>query len=148
MQLADTHTHLYLPDFESDRKAVIFRAVDLGVNTFLLPNIDRSSIRSMLELRDLYPNYCYPMMGLHPNAVRPGFRPELKEVRKQLYKSKYYAVGEIGIDLYRGLKYQKEQVHVFRTQVELALELNLPVVIHSRDSFDLIVKILKEYNDP
>ncbi len=148
MQLVDTHTHLYLSEFNPDRDEVILRAIDRGVKKFLLPNIDSSSIADMLELTTRYPDHCYPMMGLHPTSVKEDYLSELVVVRKELENKQFCAIGEIGIDLYWDKTYKKEQMDAFRQQVDLALAHDLPLVIHSRNSFDLIATILEAYNNP
>jgi len=146
MHLIDTHTHLYLPEFDDDRDDVISRAIGMGVNKFLLPNIDSSSIKAMLNLADRNPGICFPMMGLHPTSVKANYRSELEIVQDHLKRRKYYAIGEVGIDLYWDKTFKHEQIVSFREQVNISLELNLPLVIHSRNSIDLIISILKDYN--
>jgi len=148
MQLVDTHTHLYLNEFIPDRDDVIMRAIDCGVEKFFLPNIDSSSIAEMLKLVTRYPDHCFPMMGLHPTSVKENYLSELAVVRRELENKRFYAVGEVGIDLYRDKTYEKEQIDAFHQQVNLALAHDLPLVIHSRNSFDLIVTILEEYDNP
>ena len=147
MHLVDTHTHLYLPEFDPDRDEVISRAIELGVDKFFLPNIDRSSIDAMLNLADLYPGNCYPMMGLHPTSVKANYRSELEAVQEHLEHRNYYAIGEVGIDLYWDKTFENEQIISFQEQVNISLKKRLPLVIHSRDSIDLIISILKECNN-
>jgi TatD DNase family protein len=148
MHLVDTHTHLYLPEFNPDRDEVILRAIDQGVEKFFLPNIDSASMDSMLELAGRYPEHCFPMIGLHPTSVKGNYLSELEVVQNQLQKKSFYAIGEVGIDLYWDKTHETEQIIVFKEQVNLALKYSLPLVIHSRNSFNLIVSILKEYNSP
>jgi TatD DNase family protein len=143
----DTHTHLFLEEFNHDRDEVLNRALHNDVGMFFLPNINQYSIRPMLELADQYPENCYPMIGLHPNCVQSDRTSELQIVRDWLNKRKFYAIGETGIDLYRNQSMLKEQREAFIFQIRLAKEFNLPVVIHSRESFDEIFDIMDKEND-
>lgn len=145
MYLVDTHTHLYLPEFDHDRDEVIQRAVDQGITKFFLPNIDSTSVKGLMDLTEKYPDHCFPMMGLHPTSVKTSFRSELQTVADLLPKHGFYAVGETGIDLYWDETYVNEQIIAFKKQTELAIENKLPLVIHSRNSFDLIADILEEF---
>ncbi len=147
MVLTDTHTHLYASEFDTDREKVIKRAIDGGVNRLFLPNIDSSSIKGMLNLLEKYPLYCFPMMGLHPCSVKENYLDELKIVEEYLSKKevKFYALGEIGLDLYWDTTFFEQQKTAFRYQVELALKYNLPIVIHVRKAFNETIQILKEY---
>jgi TatD DNase family protein len=146
MFLIDTHTHLYLEEFDNDRTEVINRAIENDVRYMLLPNIDSSSTEPMLNLCDLFPGNCFPMMGLHPTSVKENYQDELKKVEELLKKRKFYGIGETGIDLYWDKTFIEEQKIAFSRQVELAKEYNLPIVIHSRDSFDEIYEILLKLN--
>jgi TatD DNase family protein len=143
----DTHAHLYLPEFEADRDKVIERAVDRGVKKILLPNIDRSSIDPMNILADRFPGVCYAMMGLHPTSVKADFADELQIMEYELKKRPYCAIGEIGIDLYWDKQHIKEQSLAFTRQLDMALQYELPVVIHARESFAEILEILEDYRD-
>ncbi len=149
MIFADTHTHLYLNAFDEDRDASVTRAIDAGVTTMVLPNIDSSSIAPMLALCDRFPENCFPMMGLHPTSVKENYREELRKVEDALDKREYIAIGEIGIDLYWDKSFFNEQKEAFTTQLEIALDLDLPVAIHTRESMDETLEILgrKEYRD-
>lgn len=149
MIYTDTHTHLYLNAFDEDRDAAVSRAVAAGVTTMLLPNIDSSSIAPMLALCDRFPDNCLPMMGLHPTSVKENYREELKNVEDALDKREFIAIGEIGIDLYWDKSFFNEQKEAFTTQLEIALDLDLPVAIHTRESMDETLEILgrKEYQD-
>jgi TatD DNase family protein len=143
----DTHAHLYLPEFDADRKSVVETAVYRGVKRILLPNIDGTTIEPMNNLAEEFPGVCYPMMGLHPTSVKENFREELDRVEKELSRKVYCAVGEIGIDLYWDKTYLKEQNIAFSAQLDLALKYNLPVAIHARESFDEILDILNGYRN-
>jgi TatD DNase family protein len=147
MILTDTHTHLYLDAFNEDRDQVINRAIDLGVRYMLLPNINNESISPMLELCKSYPDNIFPMMGLHPTDVKPDFRHELKIVEAWLVKRKFYAIGEIGIDLYWDKTFVQEQKIALHEQIALAKKHQLPIVLHSRDSFDEIFEVIGDATD-
>ncbi|HAF28283.1 MAG TPA: hydrolase TatD [Bacteroidales bacterium] len=147
MQLIDTHTHLFLPEFDSDRDQVILNAQQNGVEKVLLPNVDGSTINDLLKLVEKYPDYCYPMMGLHPTSVTEDYKEELKKTEIWLEKRKFIAIGEIGIDLYWDKTFKKQQEEAFRYQIDLAKKYDLPVVIHARDSFDEIFTIMDEIID-
>ena len=147
MDFIDTHAHLFLPEFDEDRFLVIERAINKGVRKMLLPNIDKYSIGSMLELCNTYPDYCYPMIGLHPTSVKDDFNDHLNEVEKYLETHNFVAIGEVGIDLYWDKTYLPQQCEAFIHQIGLAGKHSLPLVIHSRDSFAEIMQILrKQYN--
>lgn len=142
MLFTDTHIHLYASEFDSDRELLIEQAIAQGVKRFFLPNIDRSSVASMLSLEKKYPENCFAMMGLHPCSVKENWREELSLIEKQLSERSFAAVGEIGIDLYWDKTVVKEQEEAFKRQIELANQYKLPVVIHSRESFEEIYTIL------
>ncbi len=147
MTYTDTHTHIYSDKFKEDQDAMINRAIASGVSRMFMPNIDMDSVKGMHHLAEKYPNNCFPMMGLHPCDVKEDVAVVLSKMRKLLDEHKYVAVGEIGIDLYWDKSFQQEQEHAFRTQIEWAKELNLPIVIHCREAFDEILGILDELND-
>jgi len=148
MFLIDTHTHLYLEEFDSDRHEMVERAIQAGVDKMLLPNIDSGSIKGMLGLCQAFPENCFPMMGLHPTSVKENFEEELKNVDEWLEKQKFYAIGETGIDLYWDKTHQKEQELAFVHQINLAKKHNLPIVIHSRNSFDELFAVLESHIGP
>ncbi len=145
----DTHTHLFVDAFDRDRKEVVQRAIDHGVEALLLPNIDVDTIDKMNELANDFPNNCFPMMGIHPCDVKEDWENQLEIIKKELfsYPEKYIAVGEIGIDLYWDKTHIEEQKEVFKRQIKWAKELQKPIVIHARDSFDEIFEIVDELND-
>ena len=145
MKIIDTHNHIYLPEFDADRDEVIRRSVDAGVATVLMPNIDSSSVTPMLAAEERYPGVCLPMMGLHPTSVKENYRDELELVVSALREHKYYGIGETGIDLYWDKTFVKEQVISFRRQLELAEEYGLPVVIHSRESLEVIIEEIESF---
>jgi TatD DNase family protein len=145
----DTHTHLYLPEFDTDRDQSIARAADAGVSLMLLPNIDHTSWKPMEDACARFPENCFPMAGLHPTSVTPeSVADELAEVEKRLKNGTYVAVGEIGIDLYWDTTHLGLQEDAFRFQLQLAKKHALPVAIHVRKSFDEVWKILKKEAGP
>ena len=145
--LIDTHSHIYSTDFMHDLDEVIQRAYSNDVRKIILPNIDSSSVKNLLNLVDTYPHICFPLMGLHPTSINHDYQEELQVVEYWLKKRKFYGIGEIGIDLYWDKSFLDEQTHAFRFQLELARQYQLPVVIHVRDSFDEVYHILNELKD-
>jgi TatD DNase family protein len=146
MQFIDTHTHLYLPEFDTDRAEVVSRALDNGVTKMLLPNIDISSVDQMLSVADRYPELCSPMIGLHPTSVKSDYESQLSHLESLFTQHNYIAIGEIGIDLYWDKTFLEEQLLSFRRQIEFAIRKDLPVVIHSRDAFPQVFSVLEEFN--
>lgn len=144
--LIDTHSHIYSEEYNGETAEVIKRADDNGVNKIFLPNIDSSSIKMMLDLADRYPERCFPMIGLHPTSVKEDYREELELVEYWLKKRKFYGIGEIGIDLYWEDTFRKEQEYVFLKQLAYALAYDLPVSIHTRDSFELAIDCIEKAN--
>jgi TatD DNase family protein len=145
MNLIDTHTHLYLPEFDNDRDEAVKRATQNGVTNLLMPNIDMYSIEAMLSAEDRYSGICHPMIGLHPTSVKEDYPHQLNEIEKVSREHDFIAVGEIGIDLYWDKTFLIEQLGAFRRQIVLALSNDLPVVIHSREAFSEIFSVLDEF---
>lgn len=145
--LIDTHSHIYSTDFLHDLDEVIQRAYSNDVRKIILPNIDSSSVKNLLNLVDTYPHICIPLMGLHPTSVNHDYQEELQVVEYWVKKRKFYGIGEIGIDLYWDKSFLDEQTHAFRFQLDLARQNKLPVVIHVRDSFDEVYQVINEMND-
>ena len=143
----DTHTHLYSSQFDEDRDEAIQRALDAGVEKLLLPNVDHRSLEGMFALELKYPGVCYPMMGLHPCSVTENWEKELAQLKEWIDKRPFIAIGEIGMDLYWDKTFLKEQEEAFITQINWAKELQIPIVIHARDSFQEIYAILDQHND-
>ena len=144
MILTDTHTHLYSEAFDEDQGAMMNRAMDLGVERFFVPAIDSTYANRMYDLEKKYPKNVFLMMGLHPTYVKENFEDELAFVEEQFANRKFYAVGEIGIDLYWDKSFLKQQQEAFVHQIRLAKKYQLPIVIHSRESFDEIFEILEQ----
>jgi len=147
MLLIDTHTHLYLEQFDEDRASVMQNAIDASIGLMLLPNIDVKSIGPVKAMMETYPDYVHGMMGLHPCSVEANFEAELEIIGTELRNGGYVAVGEMGIDLYWEKKFLEQQKEAFKIQVEWAKELDLPVVLHVRDAFDETLDLLDELND-
>ncbi len=141
----DTHNHLYLEQFDQDRDEAVERALQAGVKYMLLPNVDEETSGPLLHLHQKYPENCLPMMGLHPTSVKPGFEKILETMKERFETVKFYAVGETGIDLYWDKTWFDLQVQSFRTQIEWAIDWDLPVVIHSRNSTSEIMDVLEQY---
>lgn len=146
--LVDTHSHIYTEDFSEDIADVIQRAYENGVRKIVLPNIDSSSVKRLLDLVEQYPQICFPLMGLHPTSVNEDYEEELQLVEFWLEKQKFYGIGEVGIDLYWDKTFVKEQTDAFRRQVRLAKKYDLPLVIHFRESFDEVMAVLQEEKEP
>ncbi len=143
----DTHTHLYVNAFDEDRSEVLQRAIEAGVELFLLPNIDVDTIDAMNQLVTDFPKNCFPMMGLHPGNVKEDWKEQLTKMETELIRGNYIAIGEIGMDLYWDKTFIEAQKEAFKIQVNWAKERKLPIVIHARDAFDEIFEILDELND-
>ena len=146
--ITDTHTHLYSEQFDLDRDQMIQRAIDAGVSRFFIPAIDSTCTQAMFDLEKNHPGHVFLMMGLHPTYVKDNYLEELQHVESELAKRKFYAVGEIGIDLFWDKTHLKEQQIAFRKQIQLAKQYRLPIVIHCRDAFDEIFQILEEEKSP
>lgn len=144
MKLIDTHNHIYLEEFDPEQDALIREAQESGIEALLLPNVDLDTIDRMHAICDRYPDYLYPMMGLHPTSVMADYAADLKTVESWFGKRSYCAVGEIGIDLYWDKTYRAQQIEVFEEQLRWSLDLNLPVAIHMREAFaDVMNSIYK-----
>ncbi len=139
----DTHTHLYEEQLNLDETEMIERALDAGVTKMYMPNCDSGTIESMMRIAKTWPANCYPMMGLHPCYVKDNYKDELAIVADWLSKDKFYAVGEIGLDYYWDLTHTEQQKEAFAYQIDLALQYNLPIVIHSRESTQDCIDIVR-----
>ncbi|WP_040574472.1 TatD family hydrolase [Pontibacter sp. BAB1700] len=147
MTLVDSHAHIYSEQFKQDREEALARALAEGVEKIYMPNIDHTSIDIMLETEEKHPNQCIAMMGLHPTSVDKDFEKELYLVEEWLDKRKFAAVGECGIDLYWDKTFLTQQHEALRVQVELAKKHQLPIVLHTRDSFDETYEIIAAAQD-
>lgn len=147
MILTDTHTHLYSEQFNEDQLLMMQRALDAGVNRFFIPAIDSSYSQAMYQLEKNYPEAVFLMMGLHPTSVKENYEEELSFVEKQFEERDFFAVGEIGIDLYWDTSTLEIQKTAFKRQIQLAKKMKLPIVIHCRDAFDEIFEVLESEKD-
>lgn len=154
MQFIDTHTHLFVEQFNEDRKEVVQRAIEKGVSKFFLPHIDSDTTESFYQLCEAFSNEMYPLMGVHPSSVDKDYKKELDHVFNQFEKvhnripqQRFFGVGEIGIDLYWDKSHLKEQQDAFTQQVLFAKDKRLPIIIHARDSFDELFEIVDRHND-
>lgn len=145
--LTDTHTHLYSESFHEDRHEMMQRAFKAGVERFFIPAIDASYTESMYDLENEYPEHVFLMMGLHPTSVKENYLDELAHVEAQFEFRRFYAVGEIGIDLYWDIMTLEIQKIAFKRQIQLAKKYRLPIVIHCRDAFDEIFEVLETESD-
>ncbi len=139
----DTHSHVYSEEFSSDRNEVIARALKSGVRKIILPNIDSSTLKPMLDLSDSHPDLFIPLLGLHPTSVKEDFRKELEIMEYWFTKRKFAGIGEIGIDLYWDKTFINEQMEAFRIQIGWAKKARIPIVIHVRDSFPEVLEVIE-----
>ena len=143
----DTHAHIYSKDFDADRGEVLRHCHDENVRKIYMPNVDHTSVDAMLEAELRWPDTCRPMMGLHPCSVKKDFQRELYVIEEWLSKRKFYAVGEIGTDLYWDKTFWEYQKEAFNVQVKWALQYKLPVVIHCRESMDQTIELVEQLQD-
>ena len=150
IMIIDTHTHLYVEEFDTDYKEVIQRAIDYGVEKFFLPAIDSTYTERMFRLQKEYPEHMYLMNGLHPCSVKENWQEEIAKVNALVsaHSKDFYAIGEIGIDLYWDKTFLEAQKEAFALQIRLAKEYHLPIVIHCREAFEETFEVLeKEKSD-
>ncbi|MEO0334294.1 MAG: TatD family hydrolase [Bacteroidota bacterium] len=147
MEWIDTHAHIYDEKFKEDTDDILNRCQEVGVRQIYMPNIDQTTIDAMLELEHRYPEQCIPMMGLHPCSVKKDFERGLYLVEEWLSRRDFVAVGEIGLDYYWDTTFKEQQLEAFRIQIDLAKKYQLPIVIHTRDSFDDAIDIVEELSE-
>ncbi|MDP4228337.1 MAG: TatD family hydrolase [Bacteroidota bacterium] len=145
MEFVDTHTHLYMSEFDDDREVVFQDAIDNGVTRLLMPNVDASTIKPLLQFVKQHPAHCFPMMGLHPTSVNENYQEELNLIKKTLDKGKFVAIGEVGLDLYWDKTFLKGQVDAFSEQVGWSVDTGLPLMIHVRKAYDETLAVLSKY---
>jgi TatD DNase family protein len=143
--MIDTHSHFYLPDFQEDFQAVVDRCKSVGIEKIYLPAIDSSTHDAMMALAAAQPGWCIPMMGLHPCYVTADYQQEMSLVETWLSKQSFAAIGEIGLDFYHSTEFKQEQIDVFVHQMNLAMQYDLPIVIHSRSSTDECIKLIADH---
>jgi TatD DNase family protein len=144
MMFVDTHCHLDGEEFQTDREAVMQRAREAGCGAIFLPAIDLPSSERIVSLCQQYPNYLYPMVGLHPEEVRADWREQLAQI-KSILPSPILAIGEVGLDFYWSREFEHEQLEAFEEQVKWSIETRLPLMIHCRKAQNELVAILKRY---
>lgn len=147
MYLVDTHTHVYDHQFSLDRNEAMKRALDAGVGMMLLPNVDASTIAPMLELHEQYPDCTRVMMGLQPEEVKEDYKEVLSMMEKELERGIYIGVGEVGLDFYWDVTFERQQLDALEIQLDWSKQLGLPLSIHCRNAFDKMVKILDKKQD-
>ncbi len=143
----DTHAHIYAEEFKHDRPDVLARGLESGISKILMPNVDHTSIDAMLEVEHIFPNQCFAMMGLHPCSVKKDFEKELYIVEEWLSNRKFFAVGEMGTDLYWDKTFWEQQKEAFKIQVTWAKKYSLPIVIHCRESMNETLELLEPLLD-
>ncbi|HMV24200.1 MAG TPA: TatD family hydrolase [Saprospiraceae bacterium] len=146
--IIDTHSHIYSPDFDDDRDEIIQRAKNNNIKKIFLPNIDSSSIEMLYNTEKLYPGMCIAMMGLHPCSVKENYLTELNIVESELSKRSFSAIGEIGLDYYWDKTFINEQKEAFIRQMNLAKNFDIPIVIHSRDSTEDVISLVRQEKSP
>ncbi len=144
MQFIDTHCHIYLEEFENDMEKIIQAAEDMGIVKMLMPAIDSATHAGMIELEKMNKELCKSMMGLHPCSVKENFEEELKLVSNYLETGEFVAIGEIGLDFYWDLTFKEQQMDAFKRQIEWALQYDLPIAIHSRNSLDECIDMVSQ----
>ena len=144
MTVIDTHSHIYLSDFEEDRASIVERADKAGIIKIIMPAIDSATHENLIETEKQFPGICLPMMGLHPCSVLGNYDTELDIAQQYLSEKKFIAVGETGLDFYWDLTYKDQQYEAFQRQIEWAFQYNIPVVIHSRNSIDECIGMIKK----
>ncbi len=141
--LIDTHTHIYAEEFDDDFDDMMLRAREAGVRRMIMPAIDRASYGRMMNRLARYPEELRAAIGLHPTSVGANYREELTFIREHLTDAPFVAIGEIGLDYYWDTTYRTEQIDAFTEQIDLAGELGLPVILHTRDAFDDVFSCLE-----
>jgi len=144
MNFIDTHSHIYLTDFDQDRQAILERADKAGIRTILMPAIDSSTHAGMLKIEEEFPQKCMSMMGLHPCSVLENYDVELSNAEQFFLKRKFVAVGETGLDFYWDLTFKQQQYDAFQRQIDWALKYDIPIVIHSRNSIDECIDMIQK----
>ena len=145
--MIDTHTHIYMEEYDEDRDTVVNNALQNKVSHVVLPNVDADSIDRLHRCHNLYPEFTSTAMGLHPTSVDDNYETHLAAVKNDLFSGNHVAVGEIGLDLYWDKTFARQQEIVLTTQLNWALELNLPVILHVRKAYAETFKILSKFNN-
>lgn len=143
--MIDTHTHIYDEAFDEDRNEVIENAISKGITTVILPNVDTSTIDPIMDMVATYPHFCKPAFGLHPTEVKDDYRVQLQQIECIIRQARPVAIGEIGLDFYWDSTFKEQQIKAFEKQLDLAIELNLPVIIHVRKAYAEAIAIVSNY---
>lgn len=144
MRMIDTHAHLFVDDYQEDLEEVVLRAIEAGVKSVLLPNINENTIESIKSSVDKFPNIFKPMMGLHPTSVTDNWEEQLSRIKQELESNnKYIAIGEIGLDLHWDKSTLPIQQKAFEQQLKWSVDKYLPVSIHSREAIDQVIESIK-----
>ena len=150
--LIDTHSHIYEPEFDSDRAQALQRGLESDVQLLMLPAIDKESYERMFELVRQYPQMMRPMMGLHPTSINenPVWREDLARVEEYLHHppqgiERFWGVGEIGLDFYWSNDYREQQMEAFEAQIEMALKYNLPIAVHTRSAWTEMCEVMERF---
>ena len=147
LSFIDTHTHLYLPEFENDSQDAVTRAIDAGVNKMIMPNVDKDTIEPMKSLQAAFSDHLSMAMGLHPTSVDESWEENLNVIEKELHDGNYVAVGEIGMDLYWDKQFREQQMRAFEKQIEIASAFRLPIIIHCREALDETLEVMESFKD-
>jgi TatD DNase family protein len=147
MSFIDTHAHLFSEEFDIDRNEIIAKSIKSGVQKIVVPNLDSSTLVSMLDTCNIAPQNLFPAIGLHPCSVKANFNDELSKLREAVIPGKFKAIGEIGIDLYWDKTFFTEQVSALEGQIQWALDYDLPVILHCRESLEYVYEIVKKYKN-
>lgn len=145
MTFTDTHTHLDGEEFKADLPDVISRAKEQGVGRVFIPAIDLKSVDTVLDVCRQFPGYAFPMIGLHPEEIKADWEMQLDAMKSRFNEAPFIAIGEVGLDFYWDRTFEREQLLAFEAQVEWAVEVQLPLMIHCRKAQNELVHILKKY---
>ena len=145
--MIDTHTHIYLEEFDDDRDEVMARSMESGVSHLIFPNVDLSTIKPMYDLHHKYPDYTSIAMGFHPTEVKEDYRDALAVVESHLADERFVAIGEVGIDLYWDTTFRSEQKIVLAEQVKWAIDRSLPLIIHCREGLDDVLDVFTRFSE-
>ncbi len=143
--MIDTHCHLYTEEFDKDIEDVIEKATSIGVKKFYLPAIDKSCTERISLLEEKYPDKCFAMAGLHPCSVNEYYEEEIAHIKTQLTQRKFCGIGETGLDFYWDKTFIKQQYEALEIQIELALQYNIPLILHTRDALQETIEVIKKY---
>lgn len=145
--IIDTHTHLYLPEFEEGGTPAVKRAIEAGVEQMIFPNVDLTTVQPMKELHRLFPDITHIAMGLHPTEIGSDWREQLEQIHSYWNDgTSYVAVGEVGIDLYWDATYIEQQMQALEQQMQWAMDSGKPVIIHCRNGLDQTLEVMRGFH--